>query len=321
MNTKDEKMMYRLFLDATEKQVRKTVGTRYSVKRSSALKNNSVELDTMIIKEGDEHAVPVIFLNHYFQDYLNGREIESISNEIVETYRSNRNRVDVDNVGDCSFDLMKDRIFFKLVNAERNQRLLGELPHCITEDFALIFGCLIEHGEEGIASVRVDNRVFKRWNIGMEDLARLAMENTIRMFPPKVFPLRPHNLELLQEGGLSRTGIENLLEREEKSDWADEDANGGYPGLYVLTNRDGVDGATCLVYDDLLERIGRRLGGEYYILPSSIHETLILPKDCGAQREELQRLVREVNKGVVDAMEVLSDEVYSYPENRFRITA
>ncbi len=82
--------------------------------------------------------------------------------------------------------------------------------------------------------------------------------------------------------------------------------------LYVLTNRDSFYGASCLLYPGLAKKIAKTLGGDYYILPSSVHETILLRTGGEADPEYLRNLVREVNSLYVTPQEYLSDEVYMY---------
>lgn len=390
MNSQDEKMMYRLFLSAVEKQVIQKVGQQYTVELGKTLKNNSVELDSIMIRGKDVNIAPNIFLNAYFKEYVEGREIESIVDEIVKIYFDNLNRFDMESIGDCSYDFLKDRIFFKLINKNMNSKLLESLPHIEIGNLVLIFACLVEHSKDGIASIRIDNTLIKKWNIDTQTLMDNAKENTVRLFPPKVFELDNANVELLLSHRLGDAEIKDLLnnctERSDEKANVNAEGNSGsadkaddnpsksrisdnksvlswipdneqsqpripdnvqslsrvpdnmlpmshipennpsllqipdkMPSLFVLTNRDGVDGATCIVYKGLLERIRRRLGRGFYIIPSSVHEVIILPEIEGYSRDTLESMVKEVNSTVLSEMDILSENVYYYPDDSFAV--
>ena len=77
-------------------------------------------------------------------------------------------------------------------------------------------------------------------------------------------------------------------------------------------------GAVGMLRTDLLEKFAEKGGGDHYILPSSIHEVLLL-KDDEIPVDELRRMVRSVNRGVVDEMDRLSDEVYYYRRGRGKV--
>ncbi|MCR5330366.1 MAG: DUF5688 family protein [Lachnospiraceae bacterium] len=324
MNAQDEKMIYRLFLTAVEKQVRSMMPAGYEVERGKALKNNSVELDTIVIREHGEEVVPNIFLNSYFQSYIDGRSTEEISEEIIRVYLENRNRFDMERFGDCSLDFFRDRIFFKLISNDRNLELLEQLPHVKINNLVLIFACLVEHSPEGIASIRVDNALMRKWDTDVSTLFEIASENTVKLFPPKIFRLENRNINLLLSHRLDDDAIEDLFVNDgagedpenEPKKWIPEDI----PSLFVLTNHSGVDGASCIVYDGLLERIKRRIGRGFYIIPSSVHEVLILPESDEFCKETLEDMVRDVNSTVLAEMDILSENVYHYPEDSFTVS-
>ena len=81
--------------------------------------------------------------------------------------------------------------------------------------------------------------------------------------------------------------------------------------MYVLTNDTKVNGAAAILNDDIRQEIAEKVG-DFYMLPSSIHETLIIPKDAGMEFKELEQMVQEVNQTQVAPGERLSDHVYEY---------
>lgn len=84
------------------------------------------------------------------------------------------------------------------------------------------------------------------------------------------------------------------------------------PDLYCLTNEVNVNGAVYIMREDVQQMVAEKLGGDYYILPSSVHETLILPKSENMSFQRLQTMVQDVNAMCVSEEEVLSDGVYQY---------
>ena len=91
--------------------------------------------------------------------------------------------------------------------------------------------------------------------------------------------------------------------------------------MYVLTNQRNINGATSIIYNDILKRIAKVIGESYYILPSSINEVIIVPDNEIFKKDYLIDMVRSVNMECVAGNEILSDRVYHYPENRFDIIA
>ena len=81
--------------------------------------------------------------------------------------------------------------------------------------------------------------------------------------------------------------------------------------FYVLTNNSGCKGASAILYPGFLDEIRDQLGGDLYIIPSSIHECLILKQDV-AEADDLKRCICEVNRDVLSPGDFLSDNLYEY---------
>ena len=84
--------------------------------------------------------------------------------------------------------------------------------------------------------------------------------------------------------------------------------------MYVISNEMGLHGAASILYDEPLQEVAQLLGEDLYILPSSIHEIIVVPCSMG-EPEHLSEMVKDINAGVVRAEEVLSDNVYVYDKN------
>ena len=85
--------------------------------------------------------------------------------------------------------------------------------------------------------------------------------------------------------------------------------------MYVLTNQNKLNGASCILYEHLLELFADRLGADLYILPSSVHEVILIPATSDTSFAELSRMVKEVNETQVSPEEILSDHVYYFSRN------
>ena len=90
--------------------------------------------------------------------------------------------------------------------------------------------------------------------------------------------------------------------------------------MYILTNETKLNGAACILYENVLYDFAQKLGEDLYILPSSVHEVILLPKLSVFEKDELVNMVREVNTEGVAAEEVLSDHVYEYNRTQRLIT-
>ena len=142
----------------------------------------------------------------------------------------------------------------------------------------------------GIASAQLRNEEMSRLNMTVEELYPIAKENTKRLFPPVL------------------TRLDELLEEK-------YDENIGCLGdnnLYILTNNQGINGASYIIYEDIINNFATEHDTDFFILPSSIHEILLLPVEDSMDKEELVEMVKEVNNYVVSELDYLSDNVYFY---------
>lgn len=90
--------------------------------------------------------------------------------------------------------------------------------------------------------------------------------------------------------------------------------------MKILSNARRVHGAACVLYPGVLERLAWKEGRDLYVIPSSVHEMILLP-DIGAQQPmELKEIIREVNRTQVDPAEVLSDSLYRYSRAEGRLS-
>lgn len=193
-----------------------------------------------------------------------------------------------------TFENIQDRIFMRLINFEQNQRLLENVPYIPFLDLAITFYCLIERSEEAIASFIVTNQIRSDWELDLSKLFKLAMKNT-----PHLFPAVISTMDEIVEAMLQREMIE-LQEYYRENP------------VYVMSNLWEINGAAVLLYENVLKDFADRCQMDFYVLPSSIHEVLLVPCDGRFSEEELRAMVVEVNRTQVPKEEVLSDTVYLY---------
>ena len=89
--------------------------------------------------------------------------------------------------------------------------------------------------------------------------------------------------------------------------------------MYVLTNKQKMNGASCILYEHILNDFANQKNKDIYILPSSVHEVILVPVAEDIDRTELSRMVRDVNRNELEEGDVLSDRVYYYDRVRDEI--
>ncbi len=162
------------FLGLMKTSVNKEVGEEYHVEINHVIKNNSIELDGLIVKKKDEYITPYIYINSYYERYINGEPIKSLVKEIICIYRNSMDKEDKEVVKICyEFNEMKSCIIYRLINYDKNRKILQEIPHIRFLDLAISFHCLVKNNEHGIGTIRITNEHLKNWNITLEDLKML----------------------------------------------------------------------------------------------------------------------------------------------------
>lgn len=208
------------------------------------------------------------------------------------------------------WDEIKDKIVYRLVSADRNREKLKTMPHRELRDLAVIYCASIYSGRSVSMTIPVTDEYMERWGTTEEELYQLASENTPRLFPPVCISME-EMMERLQERMKGK-----LVVRDNCPEWYMENPS---VDLYVLTNSYMVHGAAAVLYPGVLEKAAEQLGNDLVVLPSSIHEMMLLPYGGEAMIPELSWLVREVNRSEVAEDEVLSDHLYVYRRDTGRL--
>lgn len=261
-------------------------------------KNNGRKFTGIAIAVRDEQISPNIYMDYYYMLYTEGKDMNHILELITEEYIKARENINgyefkcIDNMD------IQNNIFLKLINFEKNQEILADCPYIKYEDLAITFRILLKSDDSGIASACMRNKEFDKLNMDIDSLYNIAKENTRKLFPP-----------VLQR--LDKMIFDKYSDICEPPQGMD---------LYVLTNNQGINGAIYMSYEDIISDFAKE-HGSFYILPSSIHEVILFPREQDEAREELSEMVMEINRYVVTDTEYLSDSVYFYDSDMGQIVA
>lgn len=297
-------MNYQEFKYHIANTIQSELGSDTKVTIQDILKNNDTHLDGLTILSAKYNLSPTIYLNYYFRQYEKGRPLSQIKQDILSTYRENCPSGSIDISFFTDYDKVKSRIIFKLINYERNQKLLQEIPHYRFLDLAIVFNCLLDSGPSGNATILIYNHHLNFWNITRDDLYALAAANTPQLLKYDLRNMTDVLKELLR-------GDESMIPK--------EDLSGPYP-MYVLSNQYKLNGSVCILYQNLLKDFANRLDSDLYILPSSVHEVLLIPAFEHTSCQELSKMVTDVNSSQLSREEILSDHVYYYSRENQQLT-
>lgn len=304
------KLKYQEFLMECIENLKNQLGEEYNIQLNTILKNNSITMDGVVILKDGAKITPNIYLEEYYLLYEQGKSMEEIVSELIHVYFDKvRERSDVDI--QFTYEAMKSQIIYRLVNSEKNRELLAECPHIEFLDLAVTFHCLVQDEMDSIGTIRITNEHLKLWQITTAELYEQAKENTPKLMPPVLRKMEEVLREILNEENLpmNEEQIQIELQRLEEDSQVPEHERAD---MYILSNTKGINGASCLLYSDIIRNFSRLLQCDIYILPSSIHEIILLPAVDAYRKEQLEEMVSEINQTQVPYEEVLSDHVYYY---------
>lgn len=306
-------MKYYDFLLAIQEYVKKRLGENYTINLNRIFKNNGTEQDGLVIfRKGDDIA-PNIYMNDYYDSYKNGMSVELVAEEVIHRYKEEilDNRYSKFDLA-FEFDSVKEKIIYRLVNYEKNRQLLSNAPHICFLDLAITFHIVVNTDKKQMATIRITNDLSEQWGTNTTELFSLAQKNT-----PKKMPVCIRSMDEVIYDILKRE--REQLACEQGYDWEDDlvqiiDDMEREPrtAIYVLTNNIGVNGATTLLYENVMDQFANEIQSDFYILPSSIHELILVPFQSEMGKESLENIVSEVNQTQVAYNEILSDRVYLY---------
>lgn len=253
-------------------------------------KNNNVIWDALSIK-GDRNIVPAIYLEPYYQAHTEGVSMDAILQKIADVYMESMEQVGDFSAAEFQYEKIKNGIFVVVQNAEMNRELLENVPHEIRDDLALLYRVNVElsNGEKG--SVLIHNTHLESWGIDEKTLKEVAWNNMHNYYPPEF------------------STMSNVL-RSVGYDEIPEDAE--FVEMYVLSNKDKQYGGVYMFDTEVMSRIAEEIGGDLVVIPSSIHESILLKKQEETDFDILRDMVKEVNRTQLHPTEILSDEVYQY---------
>lgn len=298
-------MEFASFKTLVRDEIARRTGEQYRVRINEVMKNNGVILSGITMLQDDNNISPTIYLNQYYDAYENGDiTLRCIVDDVLDTYERNKVKQSVDMRFFMNYEKIKDRIIFKLIHAERNEELLKEIPHIRYLDLAIVFQCLISDEMFGNATIMIHNAHLKIWNITEEELYKQAIKNTPKLQQYDIKTMRDVLCEMMR---LEELEGKEIIDREEYL----RELRDATP-MYVLSNRTRIQGASCILYPDILRDFATAIKSDFYILPSSIHEVILLPAQGDEDEVSLKSMVQEVNETQVEREEVLSDSVYYY---------
>ena len=304
-------MNYEEFKQEVADRIRNFLPEKYAdadVSIQTVVKNNDQKLDGLMVKLEDSNIAPNIYLNQFYEQHEDGRPMDEILAAIADVRTQHEMSQDFDVTRLTDFDSVKDRITCRLVNAEQNAEYLEDKPHTMVDDLAVTYHIAIGKEESGTMSAPITNRLMEGYGVDVEQLHKIALDN--------MDALTPASFKTMTE-----TMVEMMLPDMMRSGMTEEEARDAIATMvpptqddmmFVLSNEDKLHGAAVILNDKVMDDITEKLGADFFILPSSVHEVLIVPKTDQIDLQTLESMVQDVNATQVAPEERLSDHVYAY---------
>ncbi len=303
-------MNYKEFTNFITAYMEDTLGDDCQVAVVPVTKNNHHQMDGLYIKQKNQSASPIIYLNPFYTRYQNGELFHELAKEIARMYeRGARHAADFQfSIED--FREMEPYVIFRLVNYQENEEMLKTIPHRRFLDLAIVYSLLVDCCSDGMASALINDAHLVMWKKTEEELYQAALANTPKLLPYQFRPLEDILFELYQEADSELLAELPLL---------DIVLDSPTLPMYVLSNSFCIHGAGCILYPDLLETIAEKLSSDFFILPSSIHEVIFVPSTQNLTAISLQEMVLSVNQTQLPSTDILSDSVYLYQRKYQRL--
>lgn len=278
------------------------LGSEYECEMEEMPRNNGARANGIRVRRIGHGAVgAVVYPQSFYDEYKDGRSLDLIADDMIRSCLEMINPI-ADTIPDLlDFDKVKDRIAYRLVNTKANGQLLRDHVSLPYLDLSIVFCVVFENGAGNFASALVKKTVLEKWGTSPEELMEIARKNTPAIFPAK--------LETMAEMLFNMS--ESLPGNEESGGIPITAADSDFK-MWVLTNERSLYGACTILYPDIVKRLSRKIRSDLAILPSSVHEVIIVPAPPGADFSEMRAIVTSINGSLLNPDEVLSDSVYVY---------
>lgn len=276
-------MNYTEFMNAMLCEIRGQVDAQVRTELYTVTKNNGTRRTGILFKQEDSNLAPTIYLEEFYQKYLKGQQVPDLADSICSIYQEIRVKKTCDCQNLFDFNHVKEHIVYKLIRRDANEELLKQIPYEPFLDLAVVYYIQIDNTRFGSAAIQIRNEHLRYWRVEKEEIRCLAEKNT-----PRIYPVQIRQIVRF---------------------------------MYVATNEQCSLGVAVMRYPDFREKVRGMIRGDFYILPSSIHEVILVPESFGLEPERMQEMVKEINQTGVALEEVLSDSVYYFDGEEIRIVA
>ena len=326
-------MKYELFTEELTECIINMAEPGEEVTVRKILKNNDTAFDSVTVKQPGCNMTPTLYFQDLKRSFDEGMQMDELARSVLSFSRTGSGVWPAEDFDPGDYSYFRDKVMFRLVSSDRNRQYLRHRPHRGRLDLEIVYYYQCRIGKESMGTISVGDEDLNRCGISEEDIYRDALRNTPILNPPVICPITDLLNSFTDPDGMpdlgapvrdmDPDGMPDLHAPVRDAD-PDEGVDIGLPvyepdlygnapvPLLVLTNESKYCGAACMLYEGLLRDLSDEIRSDLFIIPSSIHEVLLLPDEGEFSEEELSALVCEINAHFINPSEILSDHVYRF---------
>ena len=253
--------------------------------------------DRLMVSVDDSKMSMAFRLKEIYQSVEDGEDIDHAVYKMVNTIEDNISFVKEKEQDVKSFisdyEKVKDNTYLRLIPGD--SPILKSTPHRMIEDMALVVNVHLDSfsDEHGKSCVVVTKPLMEMYGVDETQLFADAEKNSLANEPIVFKPL----LDM----------VKDLISK-------DEIPNPEDVGIvtYIATNTSGFQGAAVAGYPDFCEKAAEAIGGSFYMLPSSVHEFILIKDDGKPNAKDLNKMIKNVNETVLEPRDILASQCYHY---------
>ena len=247
--------------------------------------------DALMIKDDNSGVIPTLYINNMFEAYESGQDVDDILVTAADIYNMKTPEFETAEIFDPEY--IKEHLGMRLINKEWNKEILEDVPYTDLGDFAITYHVEID-SKDGACSYMLHNNHIEELGFTEGELHDIALDTCAEKHPVVIKDISAVLTEMMGD------------------DFLPEDPDMNNTGMLVVTNEDKMYGASVMAYENTLDDIAELVGGDFVILPSSLHEIIVLKDDGSMDYGYMKDMVEEVNATQVEQRDRLSDSVYHY---------
>ena len=254
-------------------------------------------------KEKCSFCGPTFYMERMYDQYKNCESFEKVmANQAI--YLEESLKYLPKDILELDLASIKDKIVFQVVNTKENREMIALCPHRNFMDLTVVYRAITNVDDEGVSGFLITNDIAKAEDLTEKALYAMAKKNTKKLFPFKREQIEETMMRMMKRWGA------NDKEIDESFPYIDEVPE--KERVYVISNQFEFFGANALLYKEVIGDVANSIGTDCYILPSSVHDLVVLSTDIFGESTKLINLVRETNSEHVRTSDRLSDSIYLY---------